>query len=86
MAQDEEFFIGWQGKAPVGLGRFLRERTVLLLGVALGMGVVLAVMQGTIGRAYFEYGTVKEFSGVLLKEPVPMLVADAADAASGESV
>ncbi|MEM8954880.1 MAG: hypothetical protein AAGD22_12070 [Verrucomicrobiota bacterium] len=81
--KEEEFFIGWQGRAPVGVRGFLRKRALGLIVLGLAMAGVLALMQGTLGRAFFEFGNVKTFSGVLLKEPVPMLVADEPDETSG---
>ncbi|MEM7146354.1 MAG: hypothetical protein AAF591_14555 [Verrucomicrobiota bacterium] len=83
MSDQEEFFIGWQGRAPGRLRGFLWKGAVGLLVLGVVLGAMLAVLQGTMGRAYFEFGNVKSFSGVLLKEPVPMLVADEPDEASG---
>ncbi len=82
----EEFFIGWQGKAPEAMGRFLRGKTILLLILAALIAGAAAIWQGTIGKAYFEFGKVRDFSGILLNEPVPMLVANQADETSGAAV
>ena len=38
---DEEFFIGWQGKAPERIGRFVRDRAWLIVGFALVTAGVL---------------------------------------------
>ena len=83
---NNEFFIGWQGKAPEGLGQFLRAKTLVALVTGALFALVLAASQGTIGLGVFEYGKVKEFEGVLMATPVPMLVADEADAESGQSI
>lgn len=82
----EEFFIGWQGKAPPQTGRFLRGRIVLILVATLVLGAILAASQGTIGRAWFQFGDVREFHGLLVREPVPMLLTESPDPESGESV
>jgi len=84
--KDREFFIGWQGKAPPATGRYLRKS---LLGFGIGavaLAALFAGMQQTIGRAWFEFGNVKEFQGILMQSPVPMLVTDEPDETSGESV
>jgi hypothetical protein len=83
---NEEFFIGWQGKAPEKTGRFLRGRLVAAIFVTLVAGLAFAGLQRTIGKAWFEYGNIREFSGLLVKSPVPMLLTESPDEQSGESV
>lgn len=85
-AQQEEFFIGWQGKAPEKTGKFLRQRIILIAIIALGAAAVLAVLQQTMIKAWFEYGDIKEFHGLLVESPVPMLLTEQPDDQSGESV
>lgn len=71
---NDEFYIGWQDRAPVDVGRRMR-RIVLFLGcAALALGVLLAAAQRNIGIAVFEWGTVKTFSGVFRSHPVPHLL------------
>jgi uncharacterized membrane protein len=73
----EEFFIGWQGKAPEKTGRFLKRLTIAGILVALGLAAALPALQKTVSQeAKFDYGNLQEFSGVLLKEPVPLLLGD----------
>lgn len=70
----EEFYIGWQGRAPTRMGRWVRS-AVLLLGVAgLASAVALAVSQRMIGVAVFEWGTEKTFTGTLQLAPYPHLL------------
>lgn len=71
---NDEFYIGWQDKAPTKTGRTVRLTVSTLLAFVLVASVVVAVSQRTIGRAVFEWGQVKEFSGVLKAEPVPHLL------------
>ena len=71
---NDEFYIGWQAKAPTKTGRTVRLTVVALLASVLVASVAVAVSQRTIGRAVFEWGQVKEFSGVLKAEPVPHLL------------
>lgn len=75
---NEEFYIGWQEKAPPGTGKAVRRAVSVVLAVLLAAASVGALSQRTIDRAVFEWGKVKEFSGILKAEPVPhLLVADA---------
>jgi hypothetical protein len=71
---NDEFYIGWQEKAPARTGRTVRLTVAALLLVGLLSAVAVALSQRTIGRAVFEWGQVKEFSGVLKAEPVPHLL------------
>jgi hypothetical protein len=74
---NDEFYIGWQEKAPAQTGRAVRRVVAAALVFALVTALVAAWSQRTIGRAVFEWGQVKGFSGVLRAKPVPhLLVAD----------
>lgn len=76
---NDEFFIGWQGKAPEKTGAFLKKITLGVLVLALVVAGGVAALQGTIAEdASFEFGNTQEFEGVLVKEPVPMLVGESA--------
>jgi hypothetical protein len=70
----DEFYIGWEAKAPRGIGRFARIIVVLLLLLAILTPVVLAVSQRMIGASVFEWGTHKTFSGILQTQPYPHLL------------
>ena len=71
---NDEFYIGWQDKAPPRTGRTVRRVVVMVIAVALALGLAAAFSQRTIGRAVFEWGQVKEFTGVLRSSPVPHLL------------
>jgi hypothetical protein len=77
---NDEFYIGWQAKAPVATGRLVRRAVVLLLLGAVALAGTVAIAQRTIGSAVFEWGHVKEFTGILRSEPVPHLLIPRADA------
>jgi len=71
---NDEFYIGWEDKAPRGHAKQIR-RVVVLLGVAILLaGVVFARSQHLIGAATFEWGNVREFTGVLRCSPYPHLL------------
>jgi len=71
---NDEFYIGWEDKAPAGIGKRARGAVVVLLALVLALGVSLAVAQRTIGVSVFEWGKVKEFTGVLKSQPYPHLL------------
>ena len=71
---NDEFYIGWEDKAPVSHGRAARRAAVLVLVLAVLAGLGLAASQRLISVAFFEWGNVKEFSGVLRVAPYPHLV------------
>src|SRR2546426_8190764 len=71
---NDEFYIGWEDKAPPGIGSRVRRAVVFLLTLAVVLGVLLAVGQRTIGVSVFEWGKVKPFSGILKSQPYPHLL------------
>jgi len=71
---NEEFYIGWEGKAAPGIHKLIRWVVVLLLIVTTVMALALAAAQRSIGVSIFEWGTVKTFSGILQTEPYPHLL------------
>ena len=83
---DDEFFVGWQGRAPRKTGRAVARVSIGATVAALACAVVFAALQRTYGDSKWEYGNVREFSGVLLAEPVPTLLTDAPEPASGAAV
>ncbi len=82
----DEFFIGWQSSPPPGIARFLKTRVVWIFSVlALGLAAALPVFQNTIRQAWFDFGTVTEFEGLLVNGAAPVLIAKESGA-SAESV
>jgi hypothetical protein len=71
---NDEFYIGWQSKAPPGISSRVRRSVILLFALAVVLGVLLAVAQRTIGASVFEWGKVKSFSGILKSRPYPHLL------------
>jgi hypothetical protein len=74
----DDFYIGWADKAAPSYGRATRRLVVAALAVGLLAGLGLASSQRLIGTAFFEWGTVKEFTGVLRVDPYPHLILPAA--------
>lgn len=71
---NDEFYIGWQDQAPGGIGSRVRRAVILLLLAAFVLSAALALAQETIGMSVFEWGKVKEFSGILKSQPYPHLL------------
>ncbi|MGJ8725606.1 MAG: hypothetical protein ACSHYB_13690 [Roseibacillus sp.] len=72
----EEFFIGWQGKAPQENGRFLKRLVIVTALIVAVTAVAVSAMQRTVAKdAKWDLET-KEFTGILLKEPAPILIGD----------
>lgn len=83
---NDEFYVGWMDQAPPGHARLARRFALGALAVALALGVAFAQAQRLIGVAYFEWGRVQEFAGVLHADPYPHLVLHAGETgASGKA-
>jgi len=82
---NDEFYIGWEDKAPPCIGSRVRRAVVFLLTLAVVLGVLLAVGQRTIGVSVFEWGKVKGFSGILKSQPYPHLLVARPGVSDGQS-
>jgi len=71
---NDEFYIGWEAKAAVGIGGTVRKVVLCIMVLAVGLPLLLAAAQRMIGESVFEWGNVKIFSGVLQTEPHPRLL------------
>ena len=71
---NDEFYIGWQGQAPKAIASHVHRTVILLLLLAPLLGVLFVLAQRTIGKAVFEWGTIKTFSGILQARPYPHLL------------
>jgi hypothetical protein len=81
----KEFYVGWQARAPQGIGAYVRKAVVSLLLLVTSAAVVLALAQRTIGVAVFEWGTIKTFSGTLKSQPYPHLLVQRPGRGGGQS-
>lgn len=71
---NDDFYVGWMDQAPPGHARLARRFALGVLGVAVLLGAAIAGAQRLIGVAYFEWGHVRELTGVLHADPYPHLV------------
>lgn len=86
MAEDGDFYIGYQKNAPQGLARFVRRTVVLITLLAAAIGAVLAAVQNRFDPGVFEFGVVKSFEGVIQERPYPLLRVDPPLAVGGHEV
>lgn len=75
-AADDEFFIGWEAKAPAALGGHLRKVAILLLLLGGGVAAALATSHSKAAPSNFEFGVERSFEGTLRHAPYPMLLVD----------
>ncbi len=76
MAGSDDFYVGYQPHAPGELGRHLRRTVLALLLLAAVVATTLAALQGGFDPGVFEYGMVREFEGVVVERPHPLLLVD----------
>jgi hypothetical protein len=69
-----EFYVGYQPKAPAGIRRRVVAVVLLLMIVAAVAGVVFSRSQRTLASATFEYGSPRTFEGLVQRDPYPMLL------------
>jgi len=79
----EPFYVGYAPKAPPAVARFLRIRVGIVLGLGLTLALGSALWHPAPARATFEYGIVREFTGVLRLHPYPMLMVPTEGAPAG---
>ena len=75
----DEFYIGWQDKAPAGFTK-VQGRFVWILGICvLFAGILLAQQQVGFSNARFDFGQASTLEGVLKLEPYPQLIIEHKD-------
>jgi hypothetical protein len=79
----DDFYIGWQNQAPKAVGSHVRKTVLFLLLLAPVLSITFVLAQKTVGRAVFEWGTIKTFSGILRTQPYPHLLVERPGRASG---
>jgi len=82
---NDEFYIGWESRAAPGIGKTVRKAVMVLLLLAVFAPVVFALAQRMIGTSVFEWGTLKNFSGVFRSTPYPHLLVPRPGVAGGEA-
>lgn len=75
-SNDERFFIGWEAKRVGPVSAFLKKVALLFVTLGIAIAVGTTSMQKTVSSGTFDFGNMREFSGILVKSPTPMLIAD----------
>lgn len=70
---DQDFYIGWQSKAPQSFSKHVRKAIALLFIAVAIAAIVLALFQKKFPGSKFEYGQLTEVKGIFQKYPVPTL-------------
>ncbi len=71
---NDDFYIGWEGKAAPGIARFARARVITLMLIAVAVAGAIAVSQSPFASSRFEFGVERSFEGRIEFVPYPTLV------------
>ncbi len=77
--QQDEFYVGWQEKAPPTYARSVRRSVWWFGGLAIAVALLLVLSQRGFVDSTFELGKSTALKGVLTYRPVPMLKMYGAD-------
>ncbi len=69
----DEFYIGWQDKAPASYGKKVKRVVVQLLLLVLIVSALLVWSQQPFVNSTFEIAKYRTLEGILIKEPIPCL-------------
>ena len=70
----DEFYVGYQPKAPPRLARMLRLILAALLAGGVAIAVVLVWGQAAFAPSRFEFQQYRSYRGMLVERPYPMLL------------
>ena len=73
MKDDDPFFVGWSDTAPKIDRRFMLGAAVGLTLAGVGAASLLAMKQDNPGAGQWRQGDVRDWTGLLVREPYPML-------------
>lgn len=68
-----EFFIGYRARQPRATARYVAAVSFILILVAVGAGILLSASQNQPAEASFEFGVLRDYSGILRMDPYPRL-------------
>lgn len=69
----QEFYIGWQPKAPLSFAKHIKKILLFLFPAAIIIALMIASFQKRFSAANFEYGRLTTVKGIYISNPVPML-------------
>src|SRR5215217_4322270 len=70
---NNDFYIGWMAKAPVTFTNHVKKVVLILFGLAITIGIVLALSQKKFDTGNFEFGALTKVKGIYSDNPVPNL-------------
>ena len=73
---DDEFYVGYQERAPGGLAGWLRVRVIAVALLGAVVAALLASAQRSFDPSSYEWGEVREFTGWVEERPYPALVVE----------
>src|SRR6266516_1919279 len=73
---NDDFYVGYVPKAPAGLGRIAARIAAGILLADFIAGALLILGQPPFATSKFEYGTYRDYAGVIEEWPYPILVTD----------
>ena len=74
MADRDPFYIGYLDRIPAGIAGRTRLAVTILLPLGIALGLVLTFAQSSFDEGVFEFGVDREFRGVVIEKPYPMLL------------
>jgi hypothetical protein len=83
--RQDEFYVGYLPRAPKGIASRVRMTVIGLFVVALVAGLLLVHAQRSFPPSVFEYGVLREFTGIIVERPYPMLLVERPGAPGAES-
>lgn len=69
----DEFYIGWQDKAPESYGKKVKQTILLLLILIPIVAILLVGSQKPFVTSTYEIAKLRTLEGILIKEPIPCL-------------
>ena len=73
---NDDFYVGYVPRTPPGLGRIVARIAAGILVAGLIAGGLLILGQPPFATSKFEYGTYRDYAGVIEEWPYPILVTD----------
>src|SRR5262249_36734459 len=67
------FYIGYLPNAPSGLSKWLKRTVAALVAAGMASGLWLTFGQPSFANSKFEYGVLRDYSGILEDWPYPVL-------------
>lgn len=81
----DDFYIGWQAFAPMGILKHMRRSILGIVCLAFCISVTIALLQRKFSTAVFEYGQLTEVKGIYQHFPVPSIIVETTKDAFGKT-